>query len=373
MKEESPLIIGTKIGGGTFGTVYKARDKNIGEEVALKVETEKANQAQISHEYRYYKYLGGGIGIPKAFSQLSLGNRNCFVMELLGNSLESLFHMCKKSFSLKTVLMIADQAISRLQYIHEKGIIHKDVKPDNFVVGLNEKANTIYIIDFGLSKRYIDLKTRAHIPYREGRNLTGTSRYASTYNHMGIEQSRRDDMESLAYLLIYLLKGSLPWQDKHFGDKKENIQRIGQIKISTTVDSLCLGIPREFGEFLKATRSLDFAERPNYEMYREMFRNLFIRSGFVYDYNYDWTTVQTAEEMCLSDDEKANALEETSLMSPPDMAQPNDHFMYRNLSQIPHVSAPKRSVNLFKSPSLGAKPRYVHAPVIPTLSKVRKF
>ena len=133
------------------------------------------------------------------------------VMELLGHSLEDLFQYCGRKFTLKTVCMLADQMISRLEYMHTNNFIHRDMKPDNFLMGNGNKRNVCYMIDFGLSKRYKDAKTGEHIPYRDNKSLTGTARYASVNTHIGIEQARRDDMESIGYILLYFLKGSLPW------------------------------------------------------------------------------------------------------------------------------------------------------------------
>ncbi len=132
-------------------------------------------------------------------------------MELMGPSLSDLFNFCGRQFSLKTSVMIAFQIIQTIQHIHEMNFIHRDIKPDNFVVGMNSKSKIVHMIDLGLAKKFIKTKTGKHIPQKFGKSLTGTARYASIHAHNGEELSRRDDLEAIGYMLIFFMKGGLPW------------------------------------------------------------------------------------------------------------------------------------------------------------------
>ncbi|KAM3349582.1 hypothetical protein ACQJBY_022488 [Aegilops geniculata] len=221
-------------------------------------------------------------------------------MDVLGPSLEDLFSFCNRKLSLKTVLMLADQMINRVEFIHSKSFLHRDIKPDNFLMGLGKRANQVYMIDFGLAKKYRDTSTHQHIPYRENKNLTGTARYASVSTHLGIEQSRRDDMESLGYVLMYFLRGSLPWQGLKAGTKKQKYEKISERKIATSIEALCRGYPSEFQSFFHYCRSLRFEDSPDYQYLKRLFRDLFIREGFQFDYVFDWTILKYQQSQMTS-------------------------------------------------------------------------
>ena len=281
-----------KIGSGSFGEIFLARNTETGEETAVKLEKSSTKYPQLELEYRVYRVLYGGIGIPRALWYGSEGDHNILVMDLLGPSLENLFQYCKQQLSLKTVLMLADQMISRVEYMHSKHLIHRDIKPDNFLIGANRNSSLVYIIDYGLTKKYFCSTNNTHIPYREGKNLTGTARYASINTHLGIEQSRRDDMEGLGYVFMYFLKGILPWQGLNGNNKKEKYQNILDKKVEIRVEDLCEGFPQEFAMYLNYCKSIRFEDKPDYSYLKRIFKELFFKLGYQYDFLFDWNLLK---------------------------------------------------------------------------------
>jgi len=288
LRVQNKYQLDLRLGGGGFGEVYQGHNLETGEEVALKL----GDPADIEYEIEMYQELSGGPGIPQIYWH---GQEDEFVVmafELLGPNLENLLNYCGRRFSLKTVLLLADQLICRFQYIHSKGYIHRDVKPDNLLMGDGKQGSKVYVIDIGLAKKF-DHKNRDCSSL-----LIGTVRYSSINAQLQKEQSFCDDMESLGYVLLYFLRGSLPWQGLEAESSEEQKWKLVlEKKQSAEARELFKDLPGEFERYFKHIRSLHFDEIPDYAYLRRLFRNLFHRNGFEYDYVFDWTELKFLEEL----------------------------------------------------------------------------
>ena len=285
-----------RIGQGAFGEIFHCLNLQTSEEFAAKLESIKNPHPQLFFEAKLYQYLHTEPteGIPHIYYTGTEGEYNIMVMDLLGLSLEDFFNKSNRKFSLKTVLLLIEQMITRIEYLHTRNFLHRDIKPDNFLMGIKEK-NRLFLVDYGLAKKFID-KNGKHIPYKENKNLTGTARYASVNTHLGIEQARRDDLESIGYVVMYFLKGGLPWMNMKQVGRDEQYKKIMEKKIGTSVDSLCKGFPEEFAVYLKYCRELKFEEKPDYAYLKGLFRGLMGKCGFEYDGGFDWKIGKNCEE-----------------------------------------------------------------------------
>lgn len=234
-----------------------------------------------------------GTNAPQGFTELigysSEATQSFLVIDLLGESLEQLFRKCDMQFQLRTVVSIAKQVLLRIEYVHSKGIVHRDIKPDNFVMGLEAKIHHVHLIDFGLSKPYFNGQ---HIGRTSGMEPAGTPRYVSINTLKGIVQSRRDDLEAIGYMLLHFLRGCLPWSRVHVKRndplKSSKLKKILEMKESTKPSQLCLGFPNEFKTYMEHCRGLGFQSTPGYTMLRKLFEDVSNRDGPFKDHDFEW-------------------------------------------------------------------------------------
>ncbi|KAI9202725.1 casein kinase I epsilon/delta kin-20B [Polychytrium aggregatum] len=271
-----------KIGSGSFGEVFSAEDLETGADVAVKRELiNPKHTAYIFNEYECYKTLGDADGFPKVLYCGSIDQYNVIVMTMLGPDLRFLLKRSRSgTLPIKTVFYCIPRMIQRLQYIHSQGIVFRDVKPDQFCIGRSGENGhigpIIYMIDFGLATRY--MHDGRHIPERKhakNRPKTGTARYASVNVHLGYDHTRRDDLESLAYVAVELAKGSLPWAGINALSSVQGWRKVGNIKNEVLIADLCQDLPDAFSQFLEYARNLGFDEEPDYGRLMRLFTDFY--------------------------------------------------------------------------------------------------
>ena len=286
------LFLNKKLGNGAFGDLYRGENISTKKPIAIKCEKMKEDHLSLlKTEVTILSFLQGGIGIPKIYEFITSSKYNFMILELLGLNLDELFRICKKQFSKETILSLGLQMLNRLEFIHSRHIIHRDIKPENFLIGKGKKNSLIYLCDFGLAKRFRDKRTGMHIPYKDGKKFTGTLTYASIYTHMGIEQSRRDDLESLAYILIYFCKGTLPWKSLKAKNRSEKQAKILSKKINTKNEELCSELPQEFSTFLQSIRDLHFEQKPDYDFLRGLLKKMNSKGVPLDQVKYDFINI----------------------------------------------------------------------------------
>lgn len=265
--------IGKALGKGGFGTTYRGLHVETLQPLAIKVEhaaktAKHGRYTPLQHEQQIYALLHPCPGLPAIEWQgtvLDDGVQSrVLVMELLGGALHSL----PVPFTRPALLECGAQMLRLLKHCHERGIVHRDIKPDNIMHGRGEHKGRLFLVDFGLAKR-LQGADGAHVPLVRNKKLTGSAGYCSVFTHQGLSQSYRDDLESLAYTLLFLVTGSLPWQGltrkgKHHKSQKAEIYReIGQAKAAQPPSVLCRGQP-ELQELLEVAQSLSYGQLPPY-------------------------------------------------------------------------------------------------------------
>ncbi|KAJ8613782.1 hypothetical protein CTAYLR_008862 [Chrysophaeum taylorii] len=355
-----------KIGSGSFGEIYQASSCGGGgersDDVAIKLEALKTRHPQLDYEAQVLSALRGNTGVPTVYWWGTEGAYTAMVIDLLGPSLEDLFNRCGRRFTLKTVLGLARQLINRLEMVHGMSYVHRDVKPDNFLIGRGSRARIVHVIDFGLAKKYRDPHSHQHIPYREDKNLTGTARYASVSTHLGIEPSRRDDLESLGYVLVYLLRGSLPWQGLKADTKAKKYECVLLKKMETAFSDLCYGFPPEFCRYFDCVRNLRFDQKPDYDALRALFRDVQRRESYdADDDTFDWHFLPDKPIPWVAvppDEPKTNnnafSQREDHLADPPadpPRRSPRKRETVTRYVDAPNTNATTKRTKLYKSPA----------------------
>ena len=267
-----------KLAIGAFSEIYSGINILNKEKVAIKIEKRNIMNKYLESEC-YTLFSLNNIGIPKVLSFGHNKEYNILVMPLLGKSLLDIFISNNLNYEFKDICLIGIQVIERIQWVHSRKIIHRDIKPDNFLIGLNDPY-LIYLIDFGLSKKYQSTKTGKHILISELKKFTGSILFSSINSLKLLEQSRRDDLESIGYMLIYLMKGNLPWQKIKVENKKESYLKVAQIKKYYTPEKLCRDLPKEMVQYMKYVKNLKFEEEPNYAYLRNLFVQMMEKQGF---------------------------------------------------------------------------------------------
>lgn len=286
-----------KIASGAFGEIFVGQNTVTNTQVAVKLE-KRSNYGQLKHEYMVYKMLGN-THTPRVYEYGKILYDNVYVnglvMELLGRSLEQLFVACNRQFSLKTVLMLGEKMVDSIEYLHHRNYVHRDIKPDNFVFDMEESR--LYLIDYGLAKEFRNPTTFRHRELRTDKSLTGTARYASLRTHQGYEQSRRDDLESVGFCMIYFLKGRLPWQGLRARTKQEKYEKIRESKEGISLYELCMGLPKEIHSFCFYVRNLGYEDMPNYAYLRTLLNDALRQRGWKKDDGFDWVLKTPSDSM----------------------------------------------------------------------------
>ena len=304
LNENYSILLNKKIGSGSFGQIYQCLNKKTNEMLACKIESINELKPQLYHESKIMQLMKNCTGFPTCYDFILTEQDKILIMDLLGPNLDTIMNKLPsknslKRFSFKSSLMIMIQCLERLKSLHEKGIIHRDIKPENFVIGPKNKERIIYLIDFGLSKKIS--KDKIIPTVKADRNIIGTMRYISMNTHQGYEQGKRDDLESLFYIIIYFIKGELPWQNIKTKSKAEKYSKIFEIKKKVTENGdLVEGLPLEMAKILEYILGLNFFEKPNYLLIKNAVEIMLNNFNLSNDLQFDWYNLEFLNYLYLS-------------------------------------------------------------------------
>ena len=337
-----------KLGEGTFGMIFKCESTD--GLCAFKFEKKRNGRRSLLRTESEVMIELKGYGIPNIILYIEQGDYNIMIMELLGKSLESLVKQFNdEKFSLKTVCMLAIEILKILKNIPNKHYIHRDIKPDNFAIGYSDQSK-LYLIDFGLAKQYRSEKTLQQKPMQKNKRLTGTARYASINALRGYDQSRRDDLESVGYVVAYLLRGNLPWQGIIVKTKEEKYAKILYRKQNVTSEQLFYGFPNELVTFIDYCKNLGYEEEPNYEYMTNLFKDIITKQlKEDIDYKYDWLQ----NDIDLNKNIRENYIEEVGFND--NENDLNNLSMLNNLSNNSFSNSRGNSLTGFKDLSFSGK------------------
>ena len=276
------------IGHGTFSTVYLALNTKANNYVAIKAEKRNKDDVELLESEAFLLYSLRGFGIPEVLSYGRTKSHNILVMPLLGRSLLDKFILKNKSVNFNDISSVSIQILDRIEWVHSNNIVYRDIKPENFLFGHKDK-DILYLIDFGLCRKYKSSKTGKHIPPKNLGKFTGTSRYASVYAMAGNEQSRRDDIESIGYMIIFFMKKKLPWQGIKGNSYKDCYHKLYLMKKHIKIEDLCKGLPKEIIDYMYYARYLKFEQEPDYNYLKNLFKMILKRNEVTFDdYILSW-------------------------------------------------------------------------------------
>ena len=316
LNETYTLLLSKKLGEGAFGKIYECQNIKNKQTYAAKIEYHSAPNPQLYQESKIMTEMKGKLGFPTCYQVIYLKQELVMVTDLLGPNIQDIMDNIEgKKFTMKSTLLLTEQMLKRLRDLHEKGIIHRDMKPENFVIGKGKNEKLIYMIDFGLSRHYLIEKTQQHIPMKSDRAIVGTLRYISMNCHEGLEVSRRDDLESLAYMMIHFVIGELPWMGIKAKSLGEKYKRVYEKKQETVPDDLCKILPDEMKSFLQHILNLEFEEKPNYDYLEGLIKSLKSKYGFKNDDNFEWLDPSIKGDLYIKISQNKNEKHNSSAMN----------------------------------------------------------